>query len=397
MQQTNKLVFFLLKLGKSGFTIQQAIRLKPQELNYFKAYRLIRKLIQANFLKKLYPNARPAIYVTTPKGLDFLHAPRNDDVNLFAAAQNSNPPQNPSGLLPKRCRPERKQAIELALKFKLLTPLMRDIIAEKYEEYTDFTRKLVIVLRKRDIPISDLDPARDVLTIPYKTRFTSEERKKAITAKYYAIWKNVPQNIQYAVHVTLTLDPKKFNNLWEANKSASKLFNKFMSWVQKTLGFRPLYLKVAEFQKNGQIHYHVILFDIKRLLDFRKLSRILDRQGFGKIVHLYTLKRTPKGWKYARKRPKKCKPKQSADSYLAKYVAKGQYAHKETSLYWLFNVRYYSNSRKLLEKRVTSSYSAPEFIFWLTCPEFELPLIFIQPTTIETKPPPRSMILPENR
>lgn len=60
---------------------------------------------------------------------------------------------------------------------------------------------------------------------------------------------------------TFTFDPKKCENIQDL-KSANYYFKIFRQQLTRKLGYKPKYIAVPEFQKNGNVHYHVIFFNL---------------------------------------------------------------------------------------------------------------------------------------
>lgn len=115
------------------------------------------------------------------------------------------------------------------------------------------------------------------------------------------------------------------------------------------------YINVNEFQLNGRLHSHFAIFGLDYLMDIHELSKKWEDYGQGKIVHAYALKKHPTNplswtWKNPNNRPNDHRNKDPID-YLKVYLLKAQYS---TSVnYWVFNSRYYTNSRNFepLEER----------------------------------------------
>jgi hypothetical protein len=58
--------------------------------------------------------------------------------------------------------------------------------------------------------------------------------------------------------LTLTLDPKKLQGA-ETTKYINGVFADFRVYLRRRLGFAPVYIRVLEYQKNGNAHLHVLL------------------------------------------------------------------------------------------------------------------------------------------
>jgi hypothetical protein len=58
--------------------------------------------------------------------------------------------------------------------------------------------------------------------------------------------------------LTLTLDPKKLEGE-ESTKYINETFAEFRVYLKRYLGYAPSYIRVLEYQKNGNAHLHVLL------------------------------------------------------------------------------------------------------------------------------------------
>lgn len=58
--------------------------------------------------------------------------------------------------------------------------------------------------------------------------------------------------------LTLTLDPKKLQGA-ESTKYINEAFAEFRVYLRRYLGYAPSYIRVLEYQKNGNAHLHVLL------------------------------------------------------------------------------------------------------------------------------------------
>lgn len=223
-----------------------------------------------------------------------------------------------------RIHPARARAREIIKKKKRLSETDWEELSNLFSQYKEDVNHKVIVLKHKRIP-------NEFLFLKYQHRFTKSRLKRKL-AQYNAIWNNASRKYSKAVFLTLTLDPKTFNNLEEAKTRLSKSFNRLMSYLRKKYGFRPPYLAVKEPQKSGNPHVHVIIFGISRLGDHYELTKVFERLGFGKIHYEYALTRqsnSKDGWNWVRARPNGAKANPVA--YLRKYLMKTFQAELSTS------------------------------------------------------------------
>ena len=156
-------------------------------------------------------------------------------------------------------------------------------------------------------------------------------------------------------------DPNGFENLWEANRSFSKAWNKFLTYITKNNeGIRPKYIAAYEFTETGLLHVHALIF-VNYLMPNDQISREWRRCGQGEISYIYALRavksRDGTGWEWrwnSQSRPHESKGMSGGD-YLKKYVKKCMLAIMDDytspseiqSLYWAFNKRMFTCSRSL--------------------------------------------------
>lgn len=111
--------------------------------------------------------------------------------------------------------------------------------------------------------------------------------------------------------------------------------------------FKVKYLNVLEFQENGRLHLHVIFYGLDYLVSINELNRKWYEYGQGQYTTIFSLKKDPKDplkwtWKNPKSRPKDHRNRSPVE-YLKVYLSKAQYITAVN--YWVFNSRYYTNSR----------------------------------------------------
>ncbi|MEM4819444.1 MAG: hypothetical protein QXQ91_03970 [Nanopusillaceae archaeon] len=214
-----------------------------------------------------------------------------------------------------------------------------------FKSYLDDVENKVIVLKN----VVD----ESYLLLPYKHRF---KYIKKYIKKYDDLW-NFFSRYSVGVFMTFTVDPSRYRNLWEVSREVPKAFNRFKSWLKKRLGFNPPHICVYEFQDNGRLHLHVILFGVSRIGDkFTEITPELVRIGFGKINYLYKIVNRGK-WVWAGEKPGGGGPRE----YLKKYLVKSfklffgdsndssvgvvNVDVMKLSMYWASGKRFFSYSR----------------------------------------------------
>ena len=306
---------------------------------------------------------------------------------------------------PSRAAPERINAIKAMNRIRTRTDhyqfvrpdpdhLHPDLVAnlrpikQAYGKYLDR-------INDQEIIVFDLDNPERFLLFPYRTRFNDDARARRNLDQYDAKFNEAEQFYDSAVFLTLTTDPAMHKTLWHANRHMSKAWNRFMSLVQKreriarkdeltearvrdlkkaglansqinqhirsrkfrrwltgqTAGksYRPRYISVAEFQQNGLIHLHVLIFGKQWLALKESLAADWIRCGQGRIVDVCAVRRTEKGWTWTnpKQRPKDAKPGVDARDYLRKYLQKAVFDKLGFELYFACNRRFFTASRTM--------------------------------------------------
>ncbi len=181
------------------------------------------------------------------------------------------------------------------------------------------------------------------------------------------------------------------------NVTASELRKAAAEYVSTDQNLKLPYLCVREFQRNGNVHYHIILFGISWLKRNDEISRIWQQYGQGQITKINKISwNQERGYTWAAgQAPEDSKGRQPLE-YLKKYLLKGQYAEQNPEaalLYWVFNSRFFTYSSSLLSDehrpRPYISKGLYEFAgvcgsdFWIESGDF---LICIEPTGPSSPP-----------
>jgi hypothetical protein len=116
------------------------------------------------------------------------------------------------------------------------------------------------------------------------------------------------------------------------------------------INFRPRYLQVYEFQKNGMIHGHCVIFGRQWLDKFDQVKQDWIRLGQGERCHLYAMHNDGAGWKWNDTKPNDSRNRQPVD-YLMKYLGKGVRLSMNHGMYWAINKRFFTNSQVLVHNK----------------------------------------------
>ena len=177
---------------------------------------------------------------------------------------------------------------------------------------------------------------KKVLILDYTTRFSKV---------YYRIQQRNFKKIRRSQfhnckHLTLTIDPKQFSSLSHAYKSINKRFS-FLIKELREADPNLSYIKTVEFQKSGNPHLHVLLFNTKRLSitwirRIWKIGRQVRIDDFGKNIEF-------------------------GMRYILKYITKTGKNDHNVILKWALRSRSFSISRNVM---LDSSSKTNSTFFW---------------------------------
>ncbi len=272
--------------------------------------------------------------------------------------------------------------------------LVQDLqyVQGKFENYVEDITDLKCALLNRD--------DGQIKLIDYQTRFTDETRKDGVIARFYRTIEKATESYNSGVFLTLTSFPpsegsrlQHRTSLWHVNRYFARTWNAYISLLQKRKraarrdelldvmrsrvikvrpylldenkkvkltreertealkpmreeNFRPKYLMVYEFQKNGMIHGHCVIFGTQWLDNFDQIKSDWLRLGQGEHVHIYGIENEGDGWKWKKGQPKDSRNRQPVD-YLMKYLGKGVRLSASHGMYWVVNKRFFTSSQAL--------------------------------------------------
>jgi len=311
---------------------------RKQKLKKF--YAILKKLVDNNIINKEKKEGH--LILTVPSEHQTLL------LNLISIVQNSNSEfktrlsrfMTEFYVTPRMIR--NKAIIEL-IDTKQLSIIDRLKLEELFLRYLGLINSKTIVLYNHS--------KKSLLKLPYLTRFNSESNLYSKIDQLYTLFENAVEKyvdkrgIVDAVFLTLTLDPKNFRNIVDAAKSSGEAINKFISFLRRRFKKKIDYINVAEFQRNGIIHFHIVIFGFRWLMSQRELSKIWKKYGMGEIVYIYRLKFSDNegDFIFYRNKPKNTKTN-SIVEYLVKYLKKAFYDKSELALFWLTNKRFFTYS-----------------------------------------------------
>lgn len=128
-----------------------------------------------------------------------------------------------------------------------------------------------------------------------------------------------------------------------------KFLNPFLSFIQRTLGYRPFYVWAVEPTKRGHCHYHILFIGISWLMSKEKLDAWFKSHGYGGSAGIYVEALR------ADTRVKAGHDLYKLLNYLIEYVSKPQSDMKWQGLLTLTRKREWGMSSKL--RQILSAYA----------------------------------------
>ena len=293
----------------------------------------------------------------------------NNDTNDNSLPEPVKPPQGPRAHI----RPERSLALLIPRGTRTLEEEDLEKIHEHYVDYRTEIDNTVLLFKHRE-DLTNIDG--EIRTKPYETRFNSLPRKVGAEKKYRGLWNRAGVMFNRGVFLTLTTDTSRHRSVEEANKAFGPALNRFMSWVRKRvrgLGYGRLsFITANEFQKNGLLHAHIVIFGLPYLEHYKRISYLWSQTGQGKIIYIYSLKRDAKGWYWTRGKPKDAEKGQSCSDYLKKYLSKNLQDDGQ-DLYWVFGKRFFTNSKTLEPDPTRPALVPGDWVYIGSCHRSEVP------------------------
>jgi hypothetical protein len=167
-----------------------------------------------------------------------------------------------------------------------LSDWVKQLIVEYFVKYLEVSRTRVIVLEDED---------GFYCTLPYRTRFHDV---RGVIERFNEVFSRASRRYRVGVWVTLTTDPSAYANYdyLRYRYEIVKALNRFFAWLRKRFK-KVSYINVIEFTDSGLIHFHIVVFGLKRIEDYRVFTRRLIGWGFGKINFMYQIVNENGVWK----------------------------------------------------------------------------------------------------
>ncbi|MEM0054420.1 MAG: hypothetical protein QXL89_09575, partial [Nitrososphaeria archaeon] len=352
---------YLLKTIKPEYR-NVSRRDKNYHRDYMRLYRTLKQLSNVAAIELKKADGLIWITIRKPHLIDLISREAHAKLKLCDFTQKV------EGM--KRIRYERREALKIVQNVNCLTDLDVEELNDLFNSYVDDINDRRIILLAKD---PNIPPEKAILLLPYETRFNSKRKKKIQIAKYTQIWRKATANFKDAVFLTLTSDPKRFPNLLAMWMHFQVAWNRFITYIRKIVGIKPIYLCVYEFTEKGFLHAHVIFFGIKFLLKKGLITRVWERCQQGTINYVYALKNADGKWVWKKEKPEKAQGDITVDKYLIKYIKKALTSNDSQVLYWVSNKRYYSYSIKFFRLKYAGKRRLGLFKFFGSYRIFDLP------------------------
>ena len=287
--------------------------------------------------------------------------PKQELLNLILLVSNyaRRKSVHKKGRLPKRTNPKRINSI---LNFMAVKPRdyptwegLKDTTGQALEKAVHNFGEYLNEAEEKCIILKEIDTGK-LFTLPYRTRFTDLGVVYRAVKRYEGIWNKVDHyGYNQAVHLTLTSDPYRHENIYDCNRHFGRAFTDFQRALCREIGVNIPYIRVNEFTDTCLLHSHIVYFGRPYLLNSFQISDMWKNTGQGEIIDIYSLKKKADGWHYARSRPKDSPAGETAEIYLEKYLKKalGKVGEGEgMEPYWTWGTRFFTYSRALTPETV---------------------------------------------
>lgn len=385
---------------------------------YHRFYRLARALDEKGLIE---------LEKDIESGMLFMRPSPNIDLIIrFCASKTSRKPESVEFdvRLPREARKVRYLLFKPPLEW---TDEEWEELNLRFLDYVEDRSERIIVLRSLE---ENGLGEREYLFLRYRTRFTDPSYIRRAWARYNEAWRAGSQ-FTFAVFATITLPP--VFPLSIQRYALSYMINCLKAWLRRRYGYCP-HIRVNEFQKNGNLHAHLVIFGVSYIEEKEEFTRLLEKwlraflasmgtkingmrrkklsewlvsrldrigrsllsryerykrrhTGFeGPINYLVALKRTKTGWSWAGRPPHyvleasaRVASKKLADGgsvspqdYLSKYLGKAL------------------DAASSLASGDSSAFDEPDCnllaLYWLTSTRF----FSYSPSLVRSKPPPSS-------
>lgn len=258
----------------------------------------------------------------------------------------------------KRCNPERFEAMQITNRIKKLGYYdktsktyvdfpVRNELLELFESYRNRTshEKIIFAASVDGSPVTFSTYEKQNMN-----RFNSYARQNAIIKGYEASVKLASKQHLAMVELWLTAHPEGSNSLYERNinmrKAYKSFYTNYLSKKIKSINPNAGFIKIDEFQRNGSLHFHIMIFGVKWLDLKNNIRYHWVKYGGGSIIGLRSAYNDPThGWTWNKVR-KTDKEGTTAQDYIQNYLSK-QMKSESGFMHWVTGIRHYTTSKNL--------------------------------------------------
>jgi hypothetical protein len=136
------------------------------------------------------------------------------------------------------------------------------------EEYADHRGE---ILRELEVYRDNISGTYSILenrtrdqyiAIPNTTRFTDPTDASKSQIRFEEALDSAHEDYSGGTMLSLTLDPKRYNDHAEATEAIREAKSRLLSYLDYQTGQYPTQITVPDWQSNGMLHYHVVLFGV---------------------------------------------------------------------------------------------------------------------------------------
>jgi len=314
---------------------------------YQKLYRKILMLEEQNLLK--ISKSDGILWLLRGPGyspciVDNMHGSR-----IAAISAEFIPPKKQKDIYtpPKKRLREQMKAIAICNQRMMLWYPDRKAIQNLYSKYLERYQTKTLTFTHGE---NNSDPI--ITRGPCRTRFTDKGRHIGELIRYQTCWETASRLYDTGVVIGLTTDPKRFENIYHANKHFGSELNRFLTTISYHLPKPKHYICSYEFTKTGILHGHLALFGNSFLHSpdrKQELKWIARRWCQGQRVSSEEIRKDPhwKTWHRVHTDSRKDfseEPTENTQQYLGKSLVD----QLNSELYWTFDTKYFSCSKNLL-------------------------------------------------
>lgn len=335
--------------------------------------------------RSLEPDQRKGVFVRASEAARIKKPYLIDSMQNSKSIAHDSPlsETRPLSAIPARCGWLRQQAIKRLSAIDEYKLFIRDTktgalnpelvkklsnVENLFNEWDKESRQKVIMLRNLR--------TGEYIQKPYKTRFNNDSRKLYNVKMYNTGINNSLIKWKTGVFLTLTTDPliwmtpkgEKFTrhikdketkktyhfegtgqggNEYEANRHESYAWRKWYEKICQRYKRRIPYIRCVEFQENGLIHTHVLLFDVDWQMPWQDFAKEWGSDyGQGYLNKSYQVVNDGSKWTWKKHHPVDTEGRAPAD-YLKKYLIKSMYETSGFFMYWATNKRFFTMSESV--------------------------------------------------